>query len=205
MFILLVLAHITIICSSNILVQHPVVFFGLHTTWGAFSYPVIFILTDLTTRLIDATCARKIVYFAMLPGLISSLLISNWSEYGHLWVQNLLAIRIALASLSAYVLGQLMDIFFFQKLRQQRQWWVAPSVATIAGNLLDTYCFFFIAFYQSSNPFLSLHWVEIATVDLGFKLGISLVTFIPFYGLVLNWLLRRRFKTVPLLQVYRPN
>lgn len=105
---MLIFTHIAIICASNVLVQHPVVFFNLHTTWGAFSYPLIFILTDLTTRIIGASAARKIIYVAMFPGLISSLLISNWFEYGYFWVANTLAIRVSLASFCAYVLGQLL-------------------------------------------------------------------------------------------------
>ncbi len=189
---LLVVAHMIIICSSNILVQHPLVMLGWHTTWGAFSYPLIFILTDLTTRITGATTARKVVYLAMLPGLISSFLITNWFEYGHFWMNNTLAIRIALASFAAYVCGQLVDILFFRKLQNQSRWWVAPTVANIFGNVLDTWCFFFIAFYHSSNLFMSTHWPEIATVDLAFKLVIGLVSFVPLYGLIMTWFLRRQ-------------
>lgn len=200
----LVVAHMTIICLSNILVQIPVSVVGLRTTCGAFSYPLVFILTDLTTRFLSARIARRVVYIAMLPGLIASFLISNWFEYGYLWAYNTMAMRIALASFSAYVVGQLIDIVFFQKLRQQKQWWVAPTVATIFGNFLDTYCFFFVAFYQCNNPYLSAHWVEIATVDLGFKLLISLVSFIPFYGFLLKWASRHQFIIAAIATAPRP-
>jgi queuosine precursor transporter len=189
----LVIAHMVIICVSNILVQIPISVFGLRTTWGAFSYPLIFVLTDLATRLLNAKIARKVVYMAMLPGLISSFFISNWFEYGYFFACNVMVMRIALASFSAYILGQLIDILFFVKLRQQKKWWVAPTVASIFGNFLDTYCFFFIAFYQGRNAYVSAHWMEIATVDLAFKLIISLVSFIPVYGLVLSWASRRQF------------
>lgn len=100
--------------------------------------------------------------------------------------------RIAIASFCAYVLGQLLDISIFQRLRQRPQWWLAPSVSTVFGNLFDTYCFFFIAFYQSANVFLSAHWLEIATVDLIFKVLISLFSFVPLYGLILRSILRNK-------------
>jgi hypothetical protein len=74
----------------------------------------------------------------------------------------------------------------FQQLRQQNPWWLAPSAASIFGNMIDTFTFFCIAFYHSSNPFFATHWVEIAWVDLGFKIMISLVSFIPFYGMVIH-------------------
>ncbi|CDZ76098.1 Inner membrane protein YhhQ [Legionella massiliensis] len=188
----LALAHILLICLSNTLVQYPFVLFGFHTTWGAFSYPLIFILTDLTTRLFGQEKARKIIFLAMFPGLICSYLISNFFSYGNVFVANVFALRIALASFCAYVLGQLLDIIVFQRLRENSKWWVAPSVSNIFGNLLDTYVFFFTAFYQCSNAFLSAHWPEIAMIDLLFKISISLLTFVPLYGIVLQLILRKK-------------
>lgn len=194
--ILLLLAHISIICSSNILVQYPITIFNLNSTWGAITYPVIFILTDLTTRLGNASQARRIVYYAMIPGLIGSYFISNLITYHQFFVENSVSLRIAVASFSAYVLGQLIDIFYFQKLRQKKQWWIAPTVSTVLGNLIDTYVFFFVAFYQSQNTFMSTHWLEIAAVDLTFKIIISLVTFVPLYGVVLSLFLNKRFNAI---------
>lgn len=182
--IYLTIAHIIILCLSNILVQYPFILFGFHCTWGAFSYPLIFILTDLSTRLLGQYHARQIVFFAMIPALICSLLISLFVASAPLNFQ--LILRIAFASFAAYLLGQLLDISIFQRLRGQKKWWVAPSIATIFGNLVDTYVFFFIAFYQSLNPFLSQHWFEIANVDFAFKMTISLLSFIPLYGLLLK-------------------
>lgn len=188
----LAVIHIIIICLSNLLVQRPLEILNFHTTWGAFTYPLIFIFTDLTTRLVGARAARCVIFLAMFPGLIFSLLISNWFEFGHIWLLNRLSLRIAMASFIAYTLGQLLDILIFQKLRLKESWWLAPTASAIFGNFFDTFCFFFIAFYQSSNPYLSLHWPQIAAVDLGFKLFINLVSFIPLYGLILNWWLRQR-------------
>ncbi|MBA2651127.1 MAG: 7-cyano-7-deazaguanine/7-aminomethyl-7-deazaguanine transporter [Tatlockia sp.] len=184
----LVLSHILIICLSNTLVQYPFVLFGFRTTWGAFTYPLIFILTDLSTRLMGQDIARKTIFVAMFPGMICSYFISNYLRYGELVAANNLALRIAFACFFAYVFGQLLDIYIFQKFRKNYPWWVAPSVSNIFGNVFDTFTFFFLAFYQSSDVFLSAHWLEIATVDLVFKLSISLLTFIPLYGILLQLL-----------------
>lgn len=182
----LVLAHIIIICLSNVMVQYPFELFGFKTTLGAFIYPLIFILTDLTTRLAGQERARKVILLAMFPGLISSYFIANFYKEGAWLVFNSVVLRIAIASFFAYVLGQLLDIFIFQRIRKSAKWWVAPTVSNIFGNFFDTYTFFFIAFFQCSNAFLSAHWLEIATFDLVFKLGLSLLTFIPLYGAILQ-------------------
>ncbi|WED42847.1 queuosine precursor transporter [Legionella cardiaca] len=187
---LLIFAHVTLIGLSNTLVQYPFALWGFQTTWGAFSYPLIFILTDLTTRFLGPHAARKAVYAAMLPGLFCSYAISNLYANHDALAYNPMALRIALASFLAYVLGQLLDITIFQKFRVQQKWWVAPSVSTIFGNLFDTYCFFFVAFFHSANAFLSGNWLEIATVDLVFKLLISLISFIPLYGFLLKLILQ---------------
>lgn len=177
--------------------QFPFVFLGFRTTFGAFTYPFIFILTDLSTRLLGQSEARKVIMLAMLPGLVCSFLISNYYSQGDLLAPNAVALRIALASLAAYVVGQLLDIVVFQKLRNHPKWWVAPSVSNAVGNLFDTFCFFFVAFYHSTHLFLSAHWVEIATVDLIFKLSISLLTFVPLYGIILQFILRKKIILKP--------
>lgn len=183
----LVLTHVLIICLSNVLVLYPFELFGFKTTWGAFVYPFIFILTDLITRLAGQKKARKIILIAMLPGLISSYLISNY-------------LRIAFASFCAYVLGQLLDITIFQKLRSDKNWWVAPSISTAVGNFFDTYVFFFVAFYHGSNAFLSANWLEIATFDLVFKLSLSLLTFVPLYGIILQLITVKTERAARLMQ-----
>lgn len=194
----LVFAHVSIIALSNSLVQFPFICFGFRTTYGAFTYPLIFILTDLSTRLLGQEKARKIVLLAMLPGLICSFFISNYCNQNELFLFNSVSLRVALASLTAYVLGQLLDITIFHKLRQLKQWWIAPSVSNVFGNLFDTFCFFFVAFYHSINPFLSAHWFEIATVDLLVKITISLLTFVPVYGITLQWIMRNKADAIEL-------
>jgi len=183
----LAVLHITIIALTNVSVQYPITIFGFHSTWGVFSYPLIFIITDLTVRLLGATTARRTVIVAMLPGLFISYVLANWFSNAHAIIAwNPFAFRVAFASFSAYLSGQLMDIFVFQHFRQNRQWWVAPSASSFVGNIVDTFWFFFAAFYHSTNPFFAQHWVEIAFVDLGFKLFISFLSFIPIYGLILR-------------------
>lgn len=180
--------HIVIIAFTNVTVQFPITILGFHSTWGVFSYPLIFIITDLTVRIQGTLTARRTVLTAMFPGLFISYALANWFSDTHAVIAwNPLAFRVAFASFSAYVIGQLMDIFIFQKFRQHRQWWVAPSASSFVGNIIDTFWFFFVAFYHSSNLFFANHWIEIACVDLGFKLFISFLSFIPIYGLFLRW------------------
>mgnify|MGYP000023506860 FL=1 len=91
----------------------------------------------------------------------------------------------------AYVLGQILDVYVFNRLRQLRSWWIAPAASTVIGNGLDTLAFFGIAFYQSPDPFMASHWQEIALADYGFKLIISLGLFIPMYGVLLAFLVKK--------------
>ncbi|HIG0328292.1 TPA: 7-cyano-7-deazaguanine/7-aminomethyl-7-deazaguanine transporter [Legionella pneumophila] len=191
---MLSLGHIFLITLSNVLVQYPFDMMGLHTTWGAFTYPAIFILTDLTTRIATANKARKIIMLSMVPGLIFSYLVASSIEAGHnlngdsLAVLHLMPLRIALACFIAYVIGQLLDVAVFQRYRNQPAWWLAPTLSAVAGNFIDTVLFFTIAFYHCSDPFLSQNWPEIAMVDVFFKIIISLIAFVPVYGLVLGML-----------------
>ncbi|HHL3492904.1 TPA: 7-cyano-7-deazaguanine/7-aminomethyl-7-deazaguanine transporter [Legionella pneumophila] len=191
---MLSLGHIFLITLSNVLVQYPFEMMGLHTTWGAFTYPAIFILTDLTTRIATANKARKIIMLSMVPGLIFSYLVASSIEAGHnlngdsLAVLHLMPLRIALACFIAYVIGQLLDVAVFQRYRNQPAWWLAPTLSAVAGNFIDTVLFFTIAFYHCSDPFLSQNWPEIAMVDVFFKIIISLIAFVPVYGLVLGML-----------------
>lgn len=188
---ILTFCHILLITVSNLLVQYPFTVFGFHTTWGAFSYPAIFILTDLTTRTTSARKARNIIFCSMIPGLLISYFIASYLD-GTCYLNTLLTIhplplRIALACFIAYLVGQLLDISVFQYYRNHVSWWVAPALSTTLGNLIDTFLFFSIAFYHSTNPFLSQNWPEIAMVDLFFKILISLIAFVPIYGFVLQF------------------
>ncbi|BBV63892.1 7-cyano-7-deazaguanine/7-aminomethyl-7-deazaguanine transporter [Kluyvera ascorbata] len=191
------LFHLLVITSSNYLVQLPVSIFGFHTTWGAFSFPFIFLATDLTVRIFGAPLARRIVFAVMVPALMISYVISSlfymgeWQGFGALAHFNLFVARIAAASFMAYALGQILDVHVFNRLRQSRHWWLAPTASTLFGNISDTLAFFFIAFWRSTDPFMATHWVEIALVDYCFKVLISIVFFLPMYGVLLNMLLKK--------------
>ncbi|MCG8709510.1 7-cyano-7-deazaguanine/7-aminomethyl-7-deazaguanine transporter [Brenneria sp. 4F2] len=197
------LFHLLIITSSNYLVQLPVSIFGFHTTWGAFTFPFIFLATDLTVRVFGAPLARRIILTVMVPALLVSYLVSvlfyqgQWQSFSALGQVNIVVARIASASFMAYVLGQILDVHVFNRLRQRNAWWVAPTVSTLFGNLSDTLAFFFIAFYRSTDPFMSANWVEIALVDYTFKLLISLIFFLPMYGVMLNVVLKRLSEQQP--------
>ncbi len=190
------LFHVAIITLSNYLVQLPVTLFGLHTTWGAFTFPFIFLATDLTVRTFGAPLARRIIISVMIPALLISYLISTlfwqgrWQGTVALTEFNPVTARIAVASFMAYLLGQILDVQVFNRLRQHSLWWVAPATAMFFGNISDTLAFFFIAFYKSSDAFMAAHWVEIALVDYGFKLIICLLFFLPTYALILNRVLK---------------
>lgn len=187
------LVHVFILAISNILVQYPFALFGFDTTWGAFSYPAVFILTDLTARLCSAQKARKIVFQAMVPALIISygvgavLATQDFDHPGHLFFDiQIMPLRIAFACFIAYLIGQLFDIAVFQHLRKHGAWWLAPSLSMSLGNILDTFLFFSIAFYHSDHPFLNAHWLDIAKTDMVSKLVIGILAFVPIYGLVLH-------------------
>lgn len=189
---LLVSFHILIICASNYLVQLPFQLFNYHTTWGTFSFPFVYLATDLTVRIFGQQAARTIIFKAMIPALFVSYVVGVLFHQGQLQAFSALAewnsfvFRIAFASFVAYLIGQLMDITVFAKLRRAKAWWVAPAASTLIGNLVDTLVFFSVAFYASSDVFMATHWPEIATVDYGFKLLVSLGLFLPAYGVLLK-------------------
>jgi len=193
----LVAFHIALVIASNYLVQLPITLLGFHSTWGAFSFPFIFLATDLTVRLIGKTAARRVIMRAMLPALVVSYVVGVLFHEGRFngWEElqsfNGFVFRIALASFAAYVLGQLLDIQVFDRIRQKsHSWWLAPAAASVFGQVLDTAAFFSIAFWNSSDAFMAANWVEIAMVDYVIKLGVSLLLFVPAYGVVLAAIVR---------------
>ncbi|MEE9444924.1 MAG: 7-cyano-7-deazaguanine/7-aminomethyl-7-deazaguanine transporter [Cocleimonas sp.] len=194
----LVLLHLVVIAASNYLVQIPVTVFGFQTTWGAFTFPIIFLATDLTIRLYGAPHARRIIFLAMVPAIIISYLLSviffegNFTGFPQLSELNTFVARIAVASFLAYVIGQLLDIFVFSALRKNtgnntnKNWWIPPAFSSVIGTLIDTIIFFVIAFYKSTDEFMANNWPEIAMVDYVFKLVVSLLIFVPIYGVLMN-------------------
>ncbi len=198
----LIIFHIAVIASSNYLVQFPFTItlpngFEVHSTWGALTFPFIFLATDLTVRIFGKHLARRIIFFVMLPALLLSyglsVLFQNgaWTSWAALGEFNGFVFRIALASFAAYAFGQLLDIFVFNKLRSLKTWWIAPTASTFVGNAIDTLLFFAIAFHGSSDAFMAANWQHIAFVDYLFKLAICTMLFVPAYGMLLKFLTQK--------------
>jgi uncharacterized integral membrane protein (TIGR00697 family) len=133
----------------------------------------------LTVRLTNKYLARAVVGAAFVPAIIISGFIADW--------------RIGFASAFAYLIGQLFDITIFQRIRERMtdMWWVAPALSTVVANVVDTYLFFWAAFAGGTNEFMAANWLEIATVDVFFKIGTSLIVFLPVYGILLSYLRKR--------------
>lgn len=186
--------HIIVIALSNYLVQIPLYFFSIATNLGTFSFPIIFLLSDLAVRTFGIAVARKIVIYALFPALILSYLISvlfidgTFTSIVEIFNFNSFVARIIAASFLAYAIGQFLDISVFNKLRTNQFWILAPLVSTTIGSLVDTFSFYAIAFYQSENEFMSQNWFEMAVFDYGFKMLVSILIFIPLYKLIANYL-----------------
>ena len=158
-----------IVVISNYLVQFPVQKFGLEEvlTYGAFSYPITFLITDLANRAYGKIVARKIVYIGFVIGILLSLFIStNFSD--------IISIRIAVGSGAAFFVAQNLDVQIFDRLRR-KSWFIAPLTSSTIGSVTDTFLFFSIAFYATGIP-----WVTLALGDLAVKMFIALLMLIPF-------------------------
>ena len=174
MFLTLSLLMGFVVLISNFLVQFPVKYYGLENilTYGAFSYPIAFLITDLANRSFGKVIARKIVYVGFTIGVLFTLIFStNFSD--------IISIRIAIGSGVAFFVAQNLDVQIFDKLRK-KTWFVAPLVSSILGSITDTFLFFSIAFYSTGIP-----WVTLALGDLLVKLIITIVMLVPF-RLLLN-------------------
>jgi len=158
-----------VVLSSNYLVQFPINYYGLSEilTYGAFSYPVAFLITDLANRFYGKFVARKIVYFGFFIGIIFTLLFST--DFA-----DLISIRIAIGSGVAFITAQLLDIQIFDRLREKK-WFIAPLTSSFIGSTVDTFLFFSISFYATG-----VSWITLSLGDLAVKLFVSLVMLIPF-------------------------
>lgn len=190
-------AHVLILVVSNFAVQIPVAIGPIDSTWGTFTYPFLFLTTDLTVRVFGEARAKRIVFHALLPGLLLSYIVGVLFEhgvfrgFGALAVFSIFVARIALASLVAYGLGQLADILVFSRLRRMDAWWCAPAAGSVFGNLLDTFVFYAVAFFGCDDAFMASHWVGLAWVDYAVKILANLAVLLPLYGVFLRYLLKR--------------
>jgi uncharacterized integral membrane protein (TIGR00697 family) len=158
-----------VVLASNYLVQFPINYYGLEEilTYGAFSYPIAFLITDLANRSYGKAIARKIVYIGFIIGIVFTLFFStNFADF--------ISIRIAIGSGTAFLVAQLLDVQIFDKLRKKK-WFVAPLTSSLIGSTIDTFLFFSISFYGTGIP-----WVTLSLGDLAVKVLIALLMLIPF-------------------------
>ncbi len=158
-----------VVLASNYLVQFPIKYYGLEEilTYGAFSYPIAFLITDLANRSFGKIVARKIVYIGFAIGISFTLLFStNFTD--------LISVRIAIGSGTAFLVAQLLDVQIFDKLRK-KEWFVAPLTSSLVGSTIDTFIFFSISFYGTGIP-----WITLSLGDLSVKIFVALMMLIPF-------------------------
>ena len=179
LFFLISLIMGGVVLVSNYLVQFPINYYGLEEflTYGAFSYPIAFLITDLANRSYGKEAARKIVYIGFSIGISFTLLFST--NFG-----DLISIRIAIGSGTAFLVAQLLDVQIFDNLRK-KSWYIAPLTSSIFGSTVDTFLFFSISFYATGVP-----WITLSLGDLTIKILITLIMLIPFR------LLLKKFKPV---------
>ena len=183
----LVFLQIFIITISNFLVSIPLEIYGFKLTWSAFSFPLVVLAIDLTIRVLGKSIARATITLSYPLAIISSilvLLIEGSTES--------VAFRIGFASATAYGVSTLLDVYLFQIIRERyNAWWIAPSISTIFANIIDTYVFFFSAFSNSSDQYMADNWLEISATQSIIKIIIGLLLFLPFYGVLLNFILKK--------------
>ena len=169
LFLILSFLMGAVVLASNYLVQFPIKYYGLEEvlTYGAFSYPIAFLITDLTNRSYGKVIARKIVYIGFVIGIIFTLLFSTSFA-------DLISVRIAIGSGTAFLVAQLLDVQIFDKLRKKK-WFVAPLTSSFIGSTVDTFLFFSISFYATGIP-----WITLSFGDLAVKIFVALVMLIPF-------------------------
>ena len=169
LFLILSLLMGAVVLSSNYLVQFPINHYGLNEvlTYGAFSYPIAFLITDLANRTYGKLIARNIVYIGFTLGISFTLIFStNYAD--------LISVRIAIGSGTAFLIAQLLDVQIFDYLRKKK-WFIAPLTSSVIGSIIDTFLFFSISFYATGVP-----WITLALGDLGVKIFVALLMLIPF-------------------------
>ncbi len=169
LFLLLSFLMGVVVLSSNYLVQFPIKHYKLEEilTYGAFSYPIAFLITDLANRSYGKIVARKIVYIGFVIGISFTLLFStNFAD--------LISVRIAIGSGTAFLVAQLLDVQIFDQLRKKK-WFVAPLTSSFIGSTVDTFLFFSISFYATGIP-----WITLSLGDLAVKIFVALIMLIPF-------------------------
>ena len=169
LFLLLSFIMGVVVLASNYLVQFPINYLNLENilTYGAFSYPIAFLITDLANRSFGKLVARKIVYIGFVIGISFTLLFStNFADF--------ISVRIAIGSGTAFLVAQLLDVQIFDNLRK-KEWYIAPLTSSLIGSTIDTFLFFSISFYGTGVP-----WVTLSLGDLSVKILVAIIMLIPF-------------------------
>jgi uncharacterized PurR-regulated membrane protein YhhQ (DUF165 family) len=183
----LMLAHIIIIAISNYIVQFKIDIAGNPLSVAAFTFPLVVVLTDLTVRMLGKQTGRAVITLAFIPAVIVSMLVVLAGG-----APESVAFRIGLGSGVAYFISNLLDVYVFQYFREKYQtWWIAPTLSAVASTFIDTYAFFFTAFYRGANEFMAANWHVVATNNSISKLVVSLVVILPAYGLLLSYLQKK--------------
>ena len=168
-----------VVLTSNYLVQFPIKYYGLDKllTYGALSYPVAFLITDLANRSYGKVAARKIVYLGISIGILFTIFFTTD-------LADLISVRIAVGSGTAFLVAQLLDVKIFDQLRRKK-WFIAPLTSSLIGSTVDTFLFFSIAFYGTGIP-----WITLSFGDLLVKIIVTSLMLIPFR------MLSKTFKTI---------
>jgi uncharacterized PurR-regulated membrane protein YhhQ (DUF165 family) len=183
----LMLAHIIIIAISNYIVQFKIDIAGNPLSVAAFTFPLVVVLTDLTVRLLGKQTGRAVITLAFIPAIIVSMLVVLAGG-----APESVAFRIGLGSGVAYFVSNLLDVYVFQYFREKyTTWWIAPTLSAVASTFIDTYAFFFTAFYKGANEFMAANWHIVATNNSISKLVVSLVVILPAYGVLLNYMQKK--------------
>jgi uncharacterized PurR-regulated membrane protein YhhQ (DUF165 family) len=183
----LVAFHTLVIAISNWLVQYKFGFFGHPIAVSAFTFPLVVVATDLTVRMVGKELGRTVVALSFVPAIIASMLVVLASG-----APGITAVRIGLGSGLAYLIGTMLDVYVFQYIRERyNSWWIAPTLASVVTTVIDTYTFFFTAFYKGANEFMAANWHIVATNHIVIKILVGLLVVVPAYGVLLNYLQRR--------------
>jgi len=183
----LMLAHIIIIAISNYVVQFKIDVFGNPLAVAAFTFPLVVVLTDLTVRLLGKQTGRAVIALAFIPAILVSMAVVKMGG-----APDSVAFRIGLGSGMAYFVSNLLDVYVFQYFREKyTSWWIAPTLSSIVSTFIDTYTFFFTAFYKGANEFMAANWFTVATNNSISKIIVSLIVILPAYGVLLSYMQKK--------------
>ena len=183
----LMLAHIIIIAVSNYLVQFKIDVFGNPLAVAAFTFPLVVVLTDLTVRMLGKQTGRAVITLAFIPAILASMAVVKLGG-----APDSVAFRIGLGSGMAYFVSNLLDVYVFQYFREKyATWWIAPTLSSVVSTFIDTYTFFFTAFYKGANEFMAANWFTVATNQSITKILVSLLVILPAYGVLLSYLQKK--------------